>query len=83
MVKQNKPQGEILVTGNISAALGIKDKVTASGLCDNPIQLQYNLLSDLLNNPIAKCIFCGNGKCYYGGECERRKPLVTERKDND
>jgi hypothetical protein len=83
MMKNNKPQEEILVIGNISAALGIKDKVIAKGICDNPIQLQHDPLSDLLNNPITKCIFCKNGKCYYGGECERRKPLVTEGKDND
>ena len=82
-MKQNKPQEEILATGNRSVALGINDKVAAKGICDNPIQLQHDPLSDLLNNPITKCVFCKNGKCYYGGECERCKPLVPEEKDND
>lgn len=77
-MKQNKPQDKIMVTGHRSAALGIKNKVIAKGICDNPIQLQYDPLSDLLNNPITKCVFCKNGKCYYGGECERCKPLTTE-----
>ena len=77
-MKYNNTQVDIRATGNRSVALGINSKVTAKGVCDNPVQLQYDPLSDLLNNPITKCVFCKNGKCYYGGECERCKPLVTE-----
>ena len=82
-MKQNKPQDQIMVTGHRSSALGIKTKVVAKGICDNPITLPYSLLSDLLNNPITKCVFCKNGKCYYDGECDRRKPLVNEGEGND
>lgn len=68
-------QADIRVTGGASSALGINTKVVASGYCDNPIRLPYSLLSDFLNNPIKSCVFCKGGKCYYGGECERRKPF--------
>ena len=68
-------QADIPVTGGASVALGINTKVVASGYCDNPITLPYSPLSDFLNNPIKSCVFCKGGKCYYGGECERRKPF--------
>ena len=77
-MKQNEQQKEILATDRRGVAFGINDRITAKGICDNPIQLPYDPLSDLLNNPITKCVFCKNGKCYYGGECERCKPLVNE-----
>ena len=35
-------------------------------------------MSDLTNNPITSCVFYKNDKCYYGGECDRCKPLVNE-----
>ena len=71
-------QSEIYATGSQSIALGINDKIVASGYCDDPINLPYDALSDLLGNPINSCIFCKGGKCYYGGECDRRKPFNKE-----
>ena len=68
-------QADICVTGGRSAAFGINTKIVASGYCDDPITLPYSLLSDFLNNPIKSCVFRRDGKCYYGGECERRKPF--------
>ena len=67
-----------LVTGYGGYALGINTKMIASGICTGSFKLPYDALSDLLGNPIKSCIFCTGGKCYYSGDCERRKPLDRE-----
>ena len=69
-----------LVTGSRCHALGINSKVVAAGICTGPFKLPYDAESDLLNNPINSCIFCRGDRCYYGGDCERRKPLDSEDK---
>lgn len=63
------------VTGNKSIAYGVNTEIKPVGICDNPIKLPYDTVSELLNNPIDRCIFCRGGKCYYVGKCERCKPL--------
>ena len=64
---------DIKVTGRCSVAFGVNDTPTPTGKCSGPFQLPYDRLSELLGNPINKCIFCkGENICYYGGECSKR-----------
>lgn len=64
--------------GMRSVALGINNKVIASGKCNHPNKRKVNkeYLKDGLPIPgfaWTHCIFCCNDDCVFGGNCKYKK----------
>lgn len=67
----------LVASDNMSVAFGIRNKVIPTGICVGSFELPQDPLSDILNNPIKSCIFRKGelSLCYFGEECERKRPL--------
>ena len=80
----------VILTGNTSVALGIRDFPIPTGICSNPVfdelrkEIRKDKLGQLLNNPINQCIFCNksNNYCFFCGDCKEKLEISDEKIDN-
>lgn len=79
----SETEKQILVSGNSSVALGVKDFPIPTGLCSEPISeelkeyIKRDKLGQLLCNPIHYCVFYNKstGYCFFAGLCDKKQEI--------